>query len=657
MKTIRVNRNKLQQALKPAPRLCKWDGLLQAFMQHDPTAIAVFDTNMDYLFASKGFMEKYDKREQDLIGKNHYEVFPHIPQRWRDIHRRALSGEVLPELEDRIKRPDGTVDYVKWECRPWNNNDGSIGGIILFIQSMTDLKQAQEARLEREHRYQALIEQASESVFVHDTEGRFIEVNQEACDSLGYSRAEMLRLHVPEIVERFNLQRAKSAWDRMKPGSSSTLYASHKRKDGTVFPVEVRIGCIIWKKEKLFMVLARDITERKISEEKMIAAKAQAEEANHIKTQFLANMSHELRTPLNGLMGMLQLLQLTTLDDEQGNYVDLALQSSMALTDVVNDILNYTSLEKHQSLIEMPFDPDALLKEVVELHQASAVRKNLQIDYTSTEVPDTIIGDRYKIKQILNNLTGNAVKFTDSGTVRLSLETLPSKDSKRILLQFQVKDTGRGIPADRIDYIFGIFNQADDSDTRQYGGLGLGLAIVKRLTELLNGKIKVESIPDQGSCFTVTCEMRVSEETPDNELVTMTESTAQKIQRILVVDNDAAGRTVATAFAKKLGLQADTADNGREALTLIQKNAYGLILMDLQMPVMNGYETTRAIRNLEKNADKRIPILALTAKALPGVQEKCLEAGMDDYLIKPFQLDVWREKILFWLNENIANEG
>ena len=400
------------------------------------------------------------------------------------------------------------------------------------------------------------------------------------------------------------------------------------------------------------MVLARDITERKITEENLIAAKAEAEEANHIKTQFLANMSHELRTPLNGLMGMLQLLQLTTLDDEQEDYVDLALQSSMALTDVVNDILNYTSLEKHQTLIEMPFNPETLLKEVMGLHHASAVRKNLQIDYTvSPEVPDTIIGDRYKIKQILNNLTGNAVKFTDSGTIHLSIETLPSKDSERILLQFQVKDTGRGIPADRINYIFGIFNQADDSDTRQYGGLGLGLAIVKRLTELLNGEIKVESIPDQGSCFTVICKMRTSEESPDDELVTMTERTSPRMQRILVVDNDAAGRTVATAFVEKLGLQADTAENGQKALALIQRNAYDLILMDLQMPVMNGYETTRAIRTLEKNTDKRVPILALTAQALPGVQQKCLDAGMDDYLIKPFQLDVWREKIMFWLSK------
>jgi PAS domain S-box-containing protein len=655
MKTIRVNRSKLRHVLKPTHGICKWDGLLRAVMQHDPTAIAVFDTNMDYLFVSEGFMEKYDKKEQELIGKNHYEVFPHIPRKWRDIHRRALSGEMIPYLEDRIQRPDGTTDYLKWECRPWSKNDGSIGGIIIFIQSMTDLKKAEEARLERELRYQALIEQASEAVFVHDTEGRFIEVNQEACNSLGYSRAEMLQMYPSDIVERFNIERAKRAWARAQPGLSSTLYTSHKRKDGSVFPVEVRIGCIIWKKQKLLMVFARDITERKLTEKKLITAKAEAEEANRIKTQFLANMSHELRTPLNGLMGMLQLLQLTKLDHEQGDYVDLALQSSMALTDVVNDILNYTSLEKHQSLIEMPFAPRTLLKEVVELHQATAVRKNLQIDYTvSPTVPDMIIGDRYKMKQILNNLTGNAVKFTDSGAVHLSLETLQSNDSERITLQYQVKDTGRGIPADRIDYIFGIFNQADDSDTRQYGGLGLGLAIVKRLTELLKGEVKVESTSEQGSCFTITIDMKSSEETHDDELVTtLTDCTLKHMKRILIVDNDDAGRIVATAYVEKLGMQADTAENGQEALRLIQKKAYDIILMDLQMPVMNGYETTRAIRNLEKNTDKRIPILALTAQALPGVQEKCLAAGMDDYLLKPFQLDAWREKILFWLNETM----
>jgi signal transduction histidine kinase len=281
---------------------------------------------------------------------------------------------------------------------------------------------------------------------------------------------------------------------------------------GVASPEKLSDGSVLWHG---YMI---DITEMKEIENRLRIERDRAKESDRIKSQFLANMSHELRTPLNGIMGMIQLLELTNLDEEQQEYVEITMKSSVALTEIINEILNYTSLEKEKdNRQEVAFRPEELLKEVVELHRVGAVKKKIDIDYElSPEVPAVVVGDRYKLRQILNNLTGNAVKFTDSGSVQLKVGARDADEDRNVIVEFKVEDTGCGIPSEKIGNIFNSFYQTDDTDTRKYGGLGLGLTIANELTRILGGDIQIESQSGQGSCFTVTLEMQREVEQDSN---------------------------------------------------------------------------------------------------------------------------------------------
>ncbi|SDY51341.1 cache domain-containing protein [Tindallia californiensis] len=389
--------------------------------------------------------------------------------------------------------------------------------------------------------------------------------------------------------------------------------------------------------------------ELSIANQQLIEAKEDAEVANRTKTQFLANMSHELRTPLNSLMGFLQILQNTQATEEQQQYVNYALQSSKSLTTIVEEILNYTGLEKGtQKTIEEPFDLDELLQEVKELHQNTGHQKGLVVSVKRKEsLPKKLVGDRFKLKQILGNLMGNAVKFANRGMVQIiaQKDTITQKDADdtglgRVGVQFQVKDTGIGIPPEKLEYIFQFFSQVDESDNREFGGLGLGLASAKEQAKMINGMLTVESTPGKGSEFRLLCEMGVVEETDqdiqgtDSREYDHAEKDLSKAH-ILVVDDDYVGRVMLQMVLQRMGCSVSMAANGKEALEKVNSQDYHLILMDCQMPVMNGYEATRQIREKEKGTGQHIPIVAVTAKVMPEDRQECMEAGMDYFLGKP----------------------
>jgi signal transduction histidine kinase/ActR/RegA family two-component response regulator len=384
----------------------------------------------------------------------------------------------------------------------------------------------------------------------------------------------------------------------------------------------------------------------KAKQSELIEAKQVAEKSKDLQSQFLSNMSHEIRTPMNGIMGITRVLQDTKIDNEQRHYLNAILRSSENLMLIINDILDFSKIEAGKIEIEKTrFNLDELLIVVQEILVVSAQEKGLYLRLDKDEsVPSWLEGDPVRLNQIMMNLIGNAIKFTNKGGVTLKVRSR-KEDENNISLLFQIIDTGIGIPADKIDTIFQSFTQASSSTTRKHGGTGLGLTITKQLVELQDGNLWIASEEGKGSAFNFEIQYEKSTPNEETELVLQindqksTQNTLNDLKgtKILLVEDHPINQMLATKVLEDWGFDIDLAENGVIALEKIQENDhYALILMDISMPEMDGYTCTREIRTGNYTSNPEIPIIAMTASAFIGENQKCYKAGMNDYVSKPF---------------------
>ncbi len=399
----------------------------------------------------------------------------------------------------------------------------------------------------------------------------------------------------------------------------------------------------------------RHIRELKDTEEKLKLEKGRAEASEQAKQLFLAKMSHEIRTPMNGILGFARLLEESTQGPEEKEYVQIIIKSGEDLLVILNDILDFSRMEAGKISFEnLPFKPRDIVRTTILMTEAKAKEKNLGLRYyVDAKIPETIMGDSVRLNQVLLNLVSNAVKFTQRGEICVSVMCI-GQNEESITVDFGVKDTGIGIPLDKQEKVFESFEQATNDTARKFGGAGLGLSIVKQLVKLQNGEISITSEPGKGSDFHFQLTFLKHRENVKGLIPGIVEKVVPGGQgiHVLVVEDNAINQMLAIKVLKKQGFETDVAENGLIALYKCENNDYDIILMDLQMPEMDGYEATRKIRGLN-NSKKDIPIIAMSAHTFKGEYEHCIAIGMNDFISKPFNTLELYEKIFALLKGDL----
>ncbi len=588
------------------------------------------------------------------------------------------SDKTLTNHEMKFRRKDGKL---VWVIANLALIEDSSGGIIEgSLVDITERKRAEEALLFETALLEAQSETTIDGILVVTAAGKVVWRNKLLESMFGLPEGllktrddSILLRHVTEKVENPEAFKMKVQYLYSHPEEKSRDELNFK--DGRIFdrysaPLVDSNGRNhgrIW--------YFRDITERKRNEQVLRDAKDAAEESNRAKSQFLANMSHEIRTPMNGVIGVTGLLLDTELTAEQRQYAELVRTSGEALLQVINDILDFSKIEARKLTLETTdFDLNTVLQDVAALLAIKASEKALAITCrVEPGTPSLLLGDPHRLRQILINLVGNAVKFTHQGSVSISAR-MESKVQNASTLRFTITDTGIGFPQARADALFEAFTQADGSSTRRYGGTGLGLTISRQLVELMGGQIGAESEEGKGSTFWFTA---VFQKQPQKQPLTFaaaatadrltpgiaprhpTQSRTRTVPapRILLADDSSVNRVVAVAMLKKLGYQADAVANGLEAVQLLCRGDYDLVLMDCLMPELDGYAATRRIRDPRSGArNPLIPIIAITADAMSGNRKKCLEAGMNDYITKPVEMPKLAAMLQKWLKPTSAED-
>ncbi|MDP4094387.1 MAG: PAS domain S-box protein [Bacillota bacterium] len=622
----------ITQYRKLEENLIKSRDFYLTLFEHFPAMIWRSDANKKFNYFNKGWLNFTGRTIEQELGDGWIEgLHPEDVELCIKTYLEAFDSREAFEMEYRLRNKDGHYGWIVDIGRPFYDIDNKFSGYIGACFDNTERKIAEEGL----RRYQLLSHNANDIILFADISGNVIEANDAAIRTFGYQKEELSGKSLYSLVGP-----DPGSQEGLQPDENKYYDTVAFRKDGSVFTAEVSMQDTEIGKSKVLMAIIRDVTDKKRINEELKQAKESAEAANHAKSEFLANMSHEIRTPLNGMLGMIDLTLLAGLPEEQKENMYIAKECANTLLNLINDILDFSKIEAGKLIFEsINFDIRDLIGQTIKPHLIKAKEKGLTLQYAiDCNIPQIVSGDSYRIRQVINNLVGNAVKFTVSGSVNLYARIL-DQNNDSVELEFQISDTGIGIAAEDMALLFNSFSQVDSSYTRKYGGPGLGLAISKQLVEKMGGTIWVTSVEGTGSTFYFSVKLRTGHKEDNiSKVITHIEKTNHPKQ-ILLVEDDQTNMMVISRLIKETGNIIETAVNGIEALNILTNRDFDLVLMDIQMPEMDGIETTFRIREKELSTGKHIPIVALTAHALKGDKEKFLSVGMDGYLPKPFQID------------------
>ncbi|MBF0422014.1 MAG: PAS domain S-box protein [Magnetococcales bacterium] len=579
-----------------------------------------------------------------------------------DLWNTILSGRVW-HREIINKKKDGTLYVQDTIITPVADHDGVTKNFISIQEDITERKLIENER----NRFWLAVEQSPVTTIITDPHGQIEYVNPQFCRSTGYCQREVLGRN-PRFLKADEMPSVvfDDMWATLSSGNVWRGELLNRKKDGTLFWESTLMAPIFndFGRIQHFLAIKEDITEKKAYETALNAAKLKADAANRAKSEFLATMSHELRTPMNGILGMTDLLLDTVLDTRQRHYAQNIYRSGESLLALLNDILDFSKMESSQIRLESTnMDLRSLMDEIQSdvFPQAHRKQLSLEFSYHPVNMDTSVRGDPIRLRQIFLNLVGNAVKFTEKGSVKV-VTMLQSTSSSKVNLRFEVQDTGIGIDKEAQGHIFEPFVQGDGTTTRRYGGSGLGLSIVAKLITLMGGTYGLNSISGKGTRIWFEVSLlkgdmpeRRPPSPPQTNSQTNSNVTPRYPQfpgvRILVAEDFEINREMILDMLGKLGCVVDWAENGAQAVTRVVNNPpYDLIFMDMHMPEMDGLTATGRIRAWQRNENRpHIPVIAVTADAMSGDREKCLEAGVDDYLSKPYRIRDLVRMLSLWV--------
>jgi len=630
----------LDQANLSAAEARTAEQVLSSFVDTIPVSIIMTDGEMNILKASPHWARALGRTAEEIVGKSLYDIAPRLAQ-FKSGHRRALNGERIKDARLRIERADGDVMWLETDIMPWRETSGEIGGVLICAHNVTDMVEALDKVERSERRLKLAIQLADLHVWE-------VDFKQKTLDKVGEDTFFEKPITYEDVAEDFfcsvlpeDRPLAMASLERRRAGNvQDRLVCRANRTDGKEIWMSSAAEVFKGKDGNTERVVGvfQNITSMKRAERAAVEARDAAEAANRSKSEFLANMSHEIRTPLNGVLGMTQVIEQDELSETQRERVRVVRESGTALLAILNDVLDLSKIQAGKlELSPAPFDMAELAPVVAAAFEGSAASKDIALDLEIDESATGVwVGDVLRLRQVLSNLLSNGLKFTAQGRVVLSVRRERSK------MRFSISDTGIGIDADKVPQLFEKFAQEDASTTRRYGGTGLGLSICRELVELMGGTIEVESEKGVGSTFSVLLPLKrgkakalpAPRAAPEGQRIS-----SDRAIRILAAEDNLTNQLVLRSLLAPLGVELTIAGNGRAAVESFRSGDFDIVLMDIQMPDMNGVEATQIIRDLEKAEGRsRTPVLALSANVMTHQISEYEAAGMDGCIAKPIEV-------------------